>query len=545
MEEDRGPTRPDGRAGNALSSREVTLSVKDVSKSFGSTQAVRDVSVQVHAGEALGIVGHNGAGKTTLMKVLAGLTLADSGTISFGSRDMPSGFDVMDARAAGLRLASQEITLCPDLRVFENVVLAHPALARLGGRWRAATKARFASAMGEIFPGRVISPQAVVGRLSLSERQMVQLTVAMLPEGSPTRCVVLDEPTSALVGEVAEELFGYLRKLRTEAGVSVVIISHKMRDILENTDRVVVMKDGAVVKELSARGLNAEAVIDAMGGQSVVPLSSGADIGGASRIIANGDDPAAAAPVDDVVPLRPSPTGSPTTEQMVRVVGPAFSIRAGEVVGLSGLEGQGQAGALQAIWSASRHRWRARVPWGRWKAWQVVAGTRVAYVSGDRQEFGVFPLWNVKQNLSVAALRKVRRGGLLSQLSERRLTDRWMREMEIRASANQSIMELSGGNQQKVLLARGLASDPDVIILDDPFRGVDIMTRRSSYRWLRDEASKGTSIIWYSSEGEEMRECDRVYVFNGGEVVAELSEGNISEEQIIKHSFAEARENVR
>lgn len=521
-----GPTCSNRLSVGDVSGDGIAVAVRGISKSYGSTKAVRNVSMTVGTAEALGIVGHNGAGKTTLMKMLAGLTLADEGTISFGATEMPRGFDVMDARAVGFRLASQEITLCPDLRIFENVALAHPALASNGARWRAGAKGQFRERLEEIFPDRTIPPQAVVERLSLSERQMVQLTIALLPGASPIKCVVLDEPTSALSSDVANDLFRFLRTLRKNTGAAVVIISHKIQDIAENVDRVLVMKDGTIVKELGAHRLQPRDIIDAMGGSQEFQEDS--------RLVE----------VDRALSLPIHENGVAAAvreEKPVRVAGPAFTVAAGEVVGLAGLEGQGQSMALQAVWQASRHKWRGRLPGKRWKAWRVTPGTRVAYVSGDRQQYGLFPQWSVRENLSIGALGRIRFAGLLSRRMEKALTDRWIQEMEIRASAGQWIMELSGGSQQKVLLARGLASDPDVILLDDPFRGVDIMTRRNSYLWLHEEAKKGVAILWYSSEGEEMRDCDRVYVFNGGEVVAELGLGEISEEQIIKHSFSKSR----
>ncbi|HVB54122.1 MAG TPA: sugar ABC transporter ATP-binding protein [Candidatus Acidoferrales bacterium] len=514
--------------GRQRSKAGAAVSLADIQKTFGSTRAVRDVSVSVGRGEALGIVGHNGAGKTTLMKIMAGLTSPDSGAVSFGEAEMPHGFTVGDAREAGLRLASQEVMLCPDLRVFENVFLGHPGLTRRGRRWRRESKTRLRAHLNELFPGHRIVASATTKRLSLSELQMVQIAIATLPGSSPIRTVVLDEPTSALPEERADDLFRYISKLREETDAAIVIISHKLRDILQVADRILVMRDGAVVRELTGGGLSTEDVVEAMGSIAGAPPARSYDAG--DRDAADHDGEVGRTPQ--------AAEGAP-----VRVSGPGFEMRAGEIVGLAGLEGQGQADVLRAAWKASNHKAWGRV--SKRRPWSVAGGTRTTYVSGDRQQFGVFPLWDVRRNMSLAALGRLTRLGLISTKQEKILVDRWVREMEILGGASQSIVELSGGNQQKVLLARGLAAEPDVILLDDPFRGVDVMTKRSSYRWLRQAAQQGCCVLWYSSESDEMRQCSRVYVLSDGDVAGELSGADVSEEMIIKHSFGRTRLNER
>jgi len=494
------------------------LIVDSVTKTYRNTKAVADVSLSIADGEALGIVGHNGAGKSTLIKVVAGLVTPDAGTVVLDDIVLPPGSGVAAARKAGIRLASQEVVLCPDLLVLENVALAHPELFAGGRSWRRDVARRFEQQLAAVFPRRRISAYRRTGSLSLTDLQIVQLTVATMPTSVPIRTLILDEPTSALTSDLAAALFGYVRELRRESGLGAVIISHKMRDIVDNSERILVMRDGRQTAELSTADASADQIIAAMGG------SIGAD-----------------APVNEPVRRASGGRGGRAANPLLSRSADGglgelpFTVYPGEIVGLAGLEGQGQTELLAEVWRMSRRV--SLFSRGR-RRWALTRRFSAAYVSGDRQQFGLLPLWEVRRNITVASLNNLLSFGFLLRADrERSVTDDWVKRVQIREGTERQVLELSGGTQQKVLLARGMAAKSDVLLLDDPFRGVDVITKESAYRWIRDEADSGKAVVWYSSETAEFHKCDRAYVMREGAVRAVLAGPEISDDSLIRHSF--------
>jgi ribose transport system ATP-binding protein len=478
----------------------VLLRLRDVSKRYGRTQALDGADLDVRRAETLGLVGHNGAGKSTLMRVLVGLTTPERGEVELDGRRVER-WSPEAARAAGVRIVYQEGSLCPDLRVFENVLVSHPGIG--GRRWRARTRRLVREQLDEVFPGHGISPWARIETLSLARRQMLEIAIATMPHGG-MRIVVLDEPTSALDRDTAARLFDYLRR-RCEDGVSFVLISHRMGEILGQTDRITVLRDGRAVATRPSGEVGEDDLVSLMGGATGTATSTAPRQGASGEPVLTADD------------LRAK-----------RLRGVSLSVGRGEVVGLSGLEGQGQQDLLFELW-----RRRSR-PLKR----GLRVGGRMAFVTGDRQAGGVFALWPLAPNITVGSLREVSRWGAIGLGAERRLADRWIERLAVRGRARTPIIDLSGGNQQKVLIARALAAGAELILLDDPFRGVDISTRQETYRLVREEADRGRSFLWFSTENQELEHCDRVLVFREGEIVGELEGDEISEERIIATSFA-------
>jgi len=508
----------------ALASEAITpaefpvLEVRGISKSFDVTQAVKSVELRVSAGEIVGIVGHNGAGKSTLVKLIAGLVVRDAGTVVFGGVTMPPQYSIRMARARGFSLALQEISLCPDLRVEENIGIAHPML--IGPGWRRRARGLIGERLSAIFPGHGISTRAIVGRLSLAQRQMVQIALATISPGAPLRLLMLDEPSSALPDQFSDSLFAYLRTETQAGGMSVLLVSHKMADILgSHTDRTVVMRDGAVAGEYSSGGLAVETIIECMGG---VPSSDlpAADNAPAVVRLSRGRSDAG----DDVLSIRDL--------NWKRLTHVSLSVGRGQIVGLAGLEGNGQRDILDAVWRARR---RALIPSRLHRA--VKLSGRTSFLSGDRQNEGIFPFWPLRANLTLSILRRLSVLGILSPRAEDREASEWISRLSIRGAAGTPILELSGGTQQKVLLGRGLATNPELLLLDDPFRGVDVMTKMDAYRRLHAQAEGGTSMLWYTSENIEMLECDVVHVLRSGAVVATLSAEELSVGRMIAASF--------
>jgi ribose transport system ATP-binding protein len=477
------------------------LELREISKTYGVTRALDGVSMTIVRGEIIGLVGHNGAGKSTLMRVIVGLTRPDTGSVNVGGHQAAAGYSMHESREHGVRIAYQELSLAPELKAFENVAVATGGTR--GWRWRRHSQKLLRDHLEEVFPGHRIPVRQPIRALSLAQQQMLEITQATLTTAGPLTLLILDEPTSALSGEQAGNLFRYMKKLKSK-GISTVLISHKLQEILGHTDRVVVMRDGQIVAEEPTSNLDHDRIVAVMGGVargSAGPRAAAASAGDAEELLA----------VSNV------------RSERLRDV--SLTVRAGEIVGLSGLEGQGQQALLQYLWRNRRSRRSVRPAGG------------VSFVTGDRQTAGIFQLWNVGQNIGAGVLRDVSRFGVIQRARERQVVDDWMQRLTVRGTAATPILELSGGNQQKALIARALAARSRLVLLDDPFRGVDIETKQQVYRLMREETARGRSFLWFTTENAELAECDRVYVMSAGRIAAELHGDEISEEAVIGASF--------
>ena len=472
--------------------------VHNAIKSYGPTTALSGVTLNVQSGEVLGIVGHNGAGKSTLMRVLSGLEALNSGTVEIGGVTAPphTGYP-------GVRMAYQEGSLALELSVRENIYLSSTSWMPRW-RWRRPAAEHAAARLSEIFPNNAIQPADYVDDLALADRQRVEIARATITDD--LRLLILDEPTESLSGSAVDQLYDYVRKLRAD-GVAIILVSHRLREILSVSDRVAVMKDGGVVSIHRAADVTERDLFMAMGGEVAVAT------GGAASIA----DDDGSRPVAVRIPM-----------QTVDAEPAEIIARKGEVIGLAGIAGQGQEEVLDRLWRANRG--------------DVEVAAERAYVPGDRQRSGILPLWDVAANLSITALPNLARRGVRQFDREDALVSRWVDLLKVRGGARAAITGLSGGNQQKVIVARAFASEADVILLDDPFRGVDIHTKAELYQLIRTEAGKGRTIVWYSSENSEMQHCDRAYVLRANRIAGELHGAQITDERIISLSFAESRE---
>jgi ribose transport system ATP-binding protein len=488
---------PDSENGQGV----PTLQLSGVSKNYGKTQALAGVDLAIGPGEVIGLVGHNGAGKSTLMRVICGQTVPDTGDASIGGHPVPSGAPLTEARALGIQIAFQELSLAPTLRVFENTLVARPALAGWG--WRKKAQTAIIDVLDEIFPGHGVKPTDVVESLPLARRQMIEIAQTAIPDRAPLSLLILDEPTSALGHEQAENLFAHIRKLSSR-GVSTILISHKMGEILQNTTRSVIMRDGHIVEERPTRELDADSIVAVMSAESVAEVKK----------------PNRRTVAPDARPLL-----TVTDLHANRLHEIDVSLLEGEIVGISGLDGQGQQELLQALYHARRGT----------RAVQVAG--KVSFVTGDRQRAGIFPLWSTGENIGIGVAAEYSRAGVVDRKREQSAVADWMTRLAVRGRSDSPIVDLSGGNQQKALIARALATSANVVLLDDPFRGVDIDTRRLLYTRMREEADKGRSFLWFTTENAELSECDRVLVMSEGRIVRELVGEEITEENVISASF--------
>lgn len=468
-----------------------------VEKSFGAVRALTGVSLDLQPGECLGLVGHNGAGKSTLMNVLSGNLSPDSGRIEIAGTDITGRLTPQNATAHGVRCVYQELSLCPNLTVAENARVSHPSIAGIG--WRRAARKLIGEKLDEVFPGHGISEDDIVGDLSIAQRQMVEIARAFAVTTSEARVVILDEPTSSLDAVAAAKLLKHVRRY-VDSGGACVLISHLLGEILSTSDRIAVMRDGGVVALDRAAAFDRNSLVAAMG--SVAKTDQGRAVDAAAI--------RDTAPV--VVEARPK-----APESL------ALSAHRGEVVGLAGLSGQGQTELLVRIFDHTPGA--------------TVAGD-VALVAGDRQTDGVFPLWTIAENITIGSLRQFLKGMFLDHAAARRFADDWRQRIGIRTpDVDHPILSLSGGNQQKALFARALGSPASIIVMDDPMRGVDIGTKQEVYGMIRDEAAKGRTFLWYTTEMDELRNCDHVYVFREGGIVADLPRREMTEERVLHASF--------
>ncbi len=479
------------------------VEIARVGKLFGTSPALSDVSLAIAPGECLGLVGHNGAGKSTLMNILAGIFPPTSGSFAVDGRAQGRDYDVRAANLLGVRAVFQELSLCLSLTVVENMRVFHPDFRGWGWRRRAARA--IMSTLDQIFPGHGVRPGTRVENLALGQRQMLEIAKAFSTGSENLRLLILDEPTSALDYHSSRQLLDHIAKVKG-GSLSFIYISHMLDEVLDASDRIAVMKDGRISGEIRRGEATRDRIIELMGspkatvGEGKAVREARKREGGAGRILVapKGRDKGAAGGV---------------------------VLREGEVVGLAGLAGQGQTELLVDLFD-----YRGNPDYD-------IEGP-LTFIPGDRQRDGNFPLWSIVNNITVQIYRRVRRRRIIDPGLERGVSGRWKDSIGIRAaSLDDNILSLSGGNQQKVLFARSLESDARVILMDDPTRGVDVGTKDIIYRLIFEESVRGRGFVWYTTEMDELRYCDRVYVFRNGAIVAELPGAEATEEAVLRSSF--------
>lgn len=467
----------------------VFLAGQGLSKNYGAIQALRETDFHLARGEVVGLIGHNGAGKSTLINVLTGSVDRSGGAFLVNGAEVDS-WGAIDARESGLRCVFQELSLCPNLSAAENTRLLHPTLSGLG--WKGRARQIIRATLETVFPGSGIDIDRPVGELSIGERQMIEIARGFTETTTPVRAIILDEPTSSLGPEATRQLLDHIRRA-SDAGISIILVTHRLGEILATAHRVVTMKDGQVISDQVNDGLSRAALVAAMG-----------------DIEPEGRTRRASVARDKIVFSHSSGTGDND-----------ISLHQGEIVGLAGLDGHGQRERLRAVFDTAQ-----------------AAGVPVAFVAGDRVTEGVFGLWSIRDNLTIRSLSALSRGGAVVPEAADGLAQTWFDRLKVRAPGIKTpLLSLSGGNQQKVLFARALASDAKLVVLDDPMRGVDVGTKHEVYALIRAEAEAGRCFLWYSTETEEFENCDRVHVFREGRSETVLDEAQIEPNTILEASF--------
>ena len=485
------------------------VELRDASKSYGAVRALRDGNLALRPGEVRALMGENGAGKSTLVKVLGGVIRRDSGEmlVDGAAVDFHSPHD---ARDAGIAVIYQEPTLFPDLSVAENVVMGYHPLRGLKRIDRPRMERDVAELLQRL--GVRLDPERPVRGLSIADQQIVEIAKAL---SFDARVLIMDEPTAALSGPEVERLFSVVRTLR-EQGAAVLFISHRLDEVFTICDTVTVMRDGAVVHDARIADMTPDEMVKRMVGRELSTMFPKQDT----------------QPGEAVVKVHRL-----TREGVFFDV--SFEVRAGEIVALAGLVGAGRSEVARAVFGIDRpdaghvEMEGRRLPPGKPLA-AMRAG--IGFVPEDRRQQGLVMDLSIARNTALTRLRALARSGLIRTGAENRLAAEWAEKLQLKYHRLQdSVGTLSGGNQQKVVLGKWLATDPRLLIVDEPTRGIDVGTKAEVHRLMSDLAGRGIAVLMISSElPEVLGMADRILVMHEGRITGELSRGEADEERVIR-----------
>lgn len=499
----------DTSAGETIS----LLELRSVSKSFPGVRALQNVSLALNRGEILAIVGENGAGKSTLLKILGGILQPDEGEIWIGGerRHLRS---VRDAMSVGIGLIHQELNLAPALSVAENLFLGRQPWR--GPQWLGITNRRKLRNQARVELNRIglaTSPTELLSRLNIARRQLVEIAKAL---ATKAWILVFDEPTSSLSLVESDRLLAIIEELR-RCGTSIIYVSHRLDEVSRIADRVVVLRDGKHVDTLRKCEITHDRMISLMVGRELQPITKPDD-----RIR------------EGVAALEVRGLRLAASDSSI-----SFRIQPGEILGIAGIVGAGRTELARAIFGIDSYQdgevlvHGQAVPPGNPRQ-AIRAG--LALVPEDRKSLGVIAEMSIRSNIGLAVLRRLGRYGWYNRTAEAKLARRLKRSLNIRASAVAvNVSTLSGGNQQKVVLAKWLATEPRAFILDEPTRGVDVGAKQEIYQIIGELAAKGMAVMLISSDMEEVIGIsDRVLVIRDGRIAGELSGRDVSEQNIMK-----------
>jgi ABC-type sugar transport system ATPase subunit len=505
-------------APGAAGRREVVLAVEGLAKAFGHTQALRDCTFSVRAGEIHAIIGENGSGKSTLVKILAGVHRADKGTVEFLGRRFDRVRSPRTTIDAGVVAVFQEVLTIAPQTVLENIWLGADGLFRRRVPERVKRERASATLAGLLDDSPPLD--APVESLPLSARQVCGIARALVRD---PRMLILDESTSTLDVATRDRLFTIIRK-RVAQGHTVIFISHRMDEIEQVADRTTVMRSGRAVATLDREQASA---------QELVRLMSGGDhLTGSARDQRPATARMRGATVLKAHQIRLHEGASPVD----------FALSAGEMVGLAGLEGHGQDAFLRALSTGARSGEVVRVHADSStviRSAAQAADLSVVYIPRDRRSESLFPTLSIRENFAAATLGSDQRHLLVRRSRTDERLARYRDQLAIKlASPGLPITTLSGGNQQKIVTARWLAVNPAVLLLNDPTRGVDLNAKRDLYALLRTLSAQGVGVVMLSTEVDELIELmDRVLVFREGAVFAELGRAELSRERLVASFF--------
>lgn len=483
------------------------LSTHGLTKTFGANTVLHDISLDIAAGEVHAVIGENGAGKSTLMKLIGGNHAPSRGGMVFNGEEV-SFSGPMDAEAKGIVLVHQEILLAPDLTVAQNIYLGRELTRGIAVDDRL-MNAGADAAIRQL--GAVIDPKAILGTLSIAQRQLVQIARALLV---PHQLVIFDEPTASLTPIETEALLNVIRQI-SEKGISVLYISHRLGEVKDIADRVTVLRDGKHVTTRDASELTPQTMAQLMVGRDV------------SKLYPQHSETQSEEIIFEVEGLSVPPYVSSAS----------FALKRGEILGFGGLVGAGRteliegAIGLRPATGVIKHK-------GQRQNFSSVAKSMqagIVYLTEDRKGKGLLLQENLSKNLTLSALKKFVRNWMIRRKAEDAALDRAIQDFDIRTRDKGLLAgQLSGGNQQKLLLGKMMLLDPEIIIIDEPTRGIDIGTKEQIYRFIANLATSGKSVIVISSEMPELLGlCDRIIVMREGKIAGEVSGDEMNENNIV------------
>jgi D-xylose transport system ATP-binding protein len=502
----------------------IILETRSLTKRFGGVLALHDVNLTVNEGEIHAICGENGAGKSTLIKILSGVHPAGSYDGEFLLRGRVQRFrSTRDAEAAGIAVIHQELALVPELSVGENIFLGHEP-QRLGVIDWNDLAARSRRVLEELH--LKVDSQTPVKQLGIGEQQLVEIAKALVRNAD---IMILDEPTAALAESEVDTLLSLLRDLKRR-GMTIIYISHKLKEILSLAERVSVLRDGRLVATTEVARTDEGELISMMVGRAVGDLFP--------KETHRPDQP--------ILEVQNLTLYDPAIPDRKRIANVSFSVCRGEVVGIAGLMGAGRTELLTGIFGAypGRREGEIRIN-GRpvdIESPQDAIKAGLALVSEDRKRYGLLLDFPLSQNLTLAGLEKVSSRGVINQAAEISIARGFVNELRIRASSVESpVNALSGGNQQKVVLAKWLLTEPRVLFLDEPTRGIDVGAKQEIYHLMNRLAKQGLAIVMVSSELEEvLGMCDRILVLHQGRITAEFCYGESDLETVMRYATGAA-----
>lgn len=496
------------------------LEVKNIYKSFGVVHALTDVSITLRAGEIHCVVGENGAGKSTLMNLIMGIYLPESGGISVEGEKVHFS-NPIDAIKKGMSIVHQEIVNCPDITVAENIFMSEIISSK-----RAFVNYRtlnhrandLLKNFGEC--GESINPAEKIKNLSISEQQIVEIVKAL---SNNAKVLIFDEPTSSLTEPEVEKLFKIISQLKSK-GIGILYISHRMDEVFRLSDRITVLRDGCLIDTFQTNEVNKDMIVNKMIGRNL----------------------------GDYCPPKSKHIGEPIMEVISFANGQTFNnisflLRKHEILGFYGLIGAGRSELMKAVVGLEKAKSGSMTINGevrKFKNYKQALSNGVVYLTEDRKIEGLFLRMDVQKNLTLMNLEAVSGPVFVNQKLERKEAKKYCDMMSIKCSGLEQIVgTLSGGNMQKILVAKALSIDPKIIIFDEPTRGIDVGSKAEIYRILRNLADKGIGIIVISSDLPEIIGlCDRIVVMYEGQISGEVTGEDMNEQLIIRHTSGLMRE---
>ncbi|WP_028044972.1 multiple monosaccharide ABC transporter ATP-binding protein [Cellulomonas sp. URHE0023] len=497
------------------------LEMQSITKTFPGVKALQDVSISVERGEIHAICGENGAGKSTLMKVLSGVYGHGTyeGKIIFDGEEMEFG-SINDSEARGIVIIHQELALVPYLSVAENIFLGNERVRRGLIDWNL-TNQDAAALLARV--GLDELPVTPVGQLGVGKQQLVEIAKALSKE---VKLLILDEPTAALNDNDSEHLLELLRQLKGH-GITSIMISHKLNEIAEIADSTTIIRDGKTVETLNM-------VADEVTQERIIRGMVGRDLG-------HRFPPHDSVVGEEVLRIENWTVNHPTQAERVVVDNASLSVRAGEIVGIAGLMGAGRTELAMSVFGRSYGRDISGKVFLHGNEIQTRTVDEaiehgIAYATEDRKKFGLNLIEDIRTNISSANLDQISRGGFVNSNEEIKVAEEYRQSMNIKAPSVMAVTgKLSGGNQQKVVLSKWLFTDPQVLILDEPTRGIDVGAKYEIYTLINRLAEAGRAVILISSELPELiGMCDRIYTLSAGRITGEVGKEHATQEHLME-----------